>query len=164
MSHAVASAPAVDARSLARQSRADLDRLFAALPPPASGELAGTMRGTVVDAIGLGRLPPGLRAGLLAALRGPIGVWRGKRFAGAQGTNVWGAGSFERLFAAFRVEVGPAVDGSGSCVRLDYDVPETPLTVRAIVREPRRLGTGLFLVRSLQRAGCPRLCLRCVTF
>ena len=76
MSHAVAAAPAVDARSLARQSRGDLDRLFAALPPP-PGELAGTMRGTVVDVIGLGRLPPGLRAGLLAALRGPFGVWRG---------------------------------------------------------------------------------------
>jgi hypothetical protein len=158
MSHAIAAAPAVDARSLARRSRADLDRLFAALPPPASGEVAGTMRGTVVDVIGLGRLPPGVRAGLLAALRGPIGVWRGKRFAGAQGTNVWGAGGFERLFAAFRVEVGPALDGSGSCVRLDYDVPENPLPVRAILGEVRSLGPGLLLGRMHYRAGSARAC------
>jgi hypothetical protein len=158
MSHAIAAAPAVDARSLARRSRANLDRLFAALPLPASGELSGTLRGTVVDAVGLGRLPPGVRAGLLAALRGPLGVWRGKRFAGAQGTNVWGAGGFERLFATFRVEVGPALDGSGSCVRLDYDVPENPLLVRAILGEVRSLGPGLLLGRMHYRAGSARAC------
>ena len=158
MSHAIAAAPAVDARSLARRSRDDLDRLFAALPPPASGEVAGTMRGTVVDVIGLGRLPPGVRAGLLAALRGPIGIWRGKRFAGAQGTNVWGAGRVERGFAAFRVEVCPALDGSGSCVRLDYDVPENPLPVRAILGEVRSLGPGLLLGRMHYRAGSARAC------
>src|SRR5262249_12326138 len=150
--------PAVDARSLARLSRTELDRLFAALPPPASGELAGTLRGTGVDAIGLGRLPPGMRAGLLAARRGPSRLWRGKRLAGVAGTSVWGAGGFERLFAAFRVEVGPAVDGSGSCVRLDYDVPENPLPVRAILGELRSLGPGLFLGRMHYRAGSARSC------
>jgi|SRR5262249_42712718 hypothetical protein len=160
MSRAIAAAVdvAVDARSLARRSRADLDRLFRALPPPAIGELAGLLRGTVVELIGLGRLPPGLRAAILAALRGPLGLWRGKRFAGSQGTNVWGMGRVERLFAAFRVETAPALDGSGSCVRLDYDVAENPLPVRAILGELRGLGPGLFLGRMHYRAGSATAC------
>ncbi len=159
MTQAIAAADiAVDSRSLARRSRADLDRLFASLTAPSLTQLAGTLRGTVVDLVGLGRLPPGLRSALLAALRGPIGVWRGKRFAGSRGTNVWGAGRFERLFAAFRVDAGPAIDGSGSCVRLDYDVEENPLPVRAILGELRALGPGLLLGRMHYRAGSATAC------
>src|SRR5262249_25736862 len=159
MTQAIAPADiAVDVRSLARRSRADLDRVFAGLAAPSAAQLVGTLRGTVVDLAGLGRLPPGLRAGLLAALRGPAGVWRGKRFTGPHGTNVWGVGRFERPFAAFRVDSGAAIDGSGSFVRLDYDVAENPLPVRAILGEARALGPGPFLGRRDYPAGSATAC------
>jgi hypothetical protein len=68
-------------------------------------------------------------------------------------------GPLRRSFGHFRVAPGPALDGSGSCVRLDYDVPENPLPMRGILGEVRALGPGLFLGRMLYRAGSARTCL-----
>src|SRR5262245_32023068 len=78
---------AVDARSLARRTRAELDALFTSLPAPPL--LDGDLRGVQIDFAGLERLPRAVRGAILAALRGPLGLWRGKRLAGARGTNVW---------------------------------------------------------------------------
>jgi hypothetical protein len=150
---------AVDAPSLARCSRAELDALFASLPAPVRAELGGDLRGIQIDLSGLERLPRALRAGILASLRGPLGVWRGKRVAGERGTNLWGIGPLWRCFAQFRVEAAEAVDGSGPCLRLDYDVPENPLPLRGILGELRALGPGLFLGRMYYRAGSGRGCL-----
>src|SRR5262249_7400678 len=72
-------ASTVDARALARRSRPDLDALFATLPAPAPDEVVGELRGTTIDVAGADRLPPRLRAALLAVLRAPAGPWRGKR-------------------------------------------------------------------------------------
>ncbi len=156
---AVAASPAVDARSLARRSRADLDALFACLPAPARSDLAGDLRGVQIDLAGLDRLPRPLRAGILALLRAPAGPWRGKRLAGERGTNLWGLGPFQRTFAHFRVATADALDGSGPCLQLDYDVPENPLPVRGILGELRTLGPGLFLGRMHYRVGSGRTCL-----
>jgi hypothetical protein len=153
------SATAVDAPSLARRSRAELDALFGSLPAPARGEVGGDLRGIQIDLAGLERLPRALRAGILASLRGPLGLWRGKRVEGERGTNRWGFGPFRRSFAQFRVETAAALDGSGPCLRLDYDVPENPLPLRGILGELRRLGPGLFLGRMHYRAGSGRACL-----
>ena len=43
-------------------------------------------------------------------------------------------------------------------MRLDYDVSENPLPVRAILGELRSLGPGLFLGRMHYRAGSARSC------
>jgi hypothetical protein len=152
-------ATAVDARSLSRRSRVDLDALFASLPAPACAETFGDLRGVQIDLAGLERLPRALRASILAALRGPLGLWRGKRLVGERGTNLWGVGSLRRSFAEFRVETGAALDGSGPCLRLDYDVPENPLPLRGILGELRTLGPGLFLGRMHYRAGSGVACL-----
>ena len=150
---------AVDARSLSRRSRAALDALFASLPAPEPATLAGELRGTQIDLAGLERLPHRVRAAFLAILRAPAGPWRGKRLSGGRGTNVWGVGPLRRTFGQFRVAVAPAVDGSGPCVQLDYDVPENPLPLRGILGEVRTLGPGLFLGRMHYRVGSGRACL-----
>lgn len=155
----VVGSPAVDARSLARRSRADLDALFGSLPAPAPSELAGELRGVQIDLAGLDRLPSWLRAGILAVLRAPAGPWRGKRLAGERGTNVWGIGPVRRTFAEFRVAPARVVDGAGPCLQLDYDVPENPLPLRGILGELRTLGPGLFLGRTHYRVGSGRICL-----
>ncbi len=164
MAHALARPVAtldrpVDARSLARCSRAELDALFAALAPPALGEIAGDLRGTQIDLTGLERIPRSLRAAILASLRGPLGLWRGKRISGDRGTNLWGFGPARRAFAQFRVAVADALDGSGPCAQLDYDVPENPLPLRGVLGELRALGPGLFLGRMHYRVGSGRACL-----
>ena len=155
----VESSAAVDARSLARRSRAELDALFASLPCPALLDLRGDLRGVQIDLAGLERLPRAVRAGVLATLRGPMGLWRGKRLMGARGTNLWGIGPLRRAFAAFQVAPADALDGSGPCLQLDYDVPENPLPLRGILGELRTLGPGLFLGRMHYRAGTGRTCL-----
>ena len=152
-------ATAVDARSLSRRSRADLDALFASLPAPVCAQVGGDLRGIQIDLAGLERLPRAIRAGILAALRGPLGLWRGKRLLGEHGTNLWAIGPLRRSFAGFRVETAPALDGSGPCLRLDYDVPENPLPLRGILGELRTLGPGLFLGRMHYRAGSGTACL-----
>jgi hypothetical protein len=152
-------ATAVDARSLSRRSRADLDALFASLPAPAGAAIGGDLGGIQIDLAGLELLPRALRAAILATLRGPLGLWRGKRLVGERGTNLWGIGSFRRSFAEFRVETAVALDGSGPCLRLDYDVPENPLPLRGILGELRALGPGLFLGRMHYRAGSGGACL-----
>ena len=78
---------------------------------------------------------------------------------GERGTNLWGIGPFRRSFAEFRVETAAALDGSGPCLRLDYDVPENPLPLRGILGELRALGPGLFLGRMHYRAGSGGACL-----
>ena len=147
---------AVDARSLSRRTRAELDGLFASLRAPAPTDLGGDLRGTQVDLGGLDRLPGPIRAGILATLRGPLGLWRGKRLSGDRGTNLWPAG---RTFARFRIAIADAVDGTGPCLQLDYDVPENPLPLRGILGELRTLGPGLFLGRMHYRIGTGRACL-----
>ena len=107
-------ATAVDARSLSRRSRADLDALFASLPAPAGAAIRGDLRGIQIDLAGLERLPRALRAAILAALRGPLGLWRGKRVVGERGTNLWGIGPFRRSFAEFRVETAAALRRLGA--------------------------------------------------
>jgi len=152
-------ASTVDARALARRSRPELDALFATLPAPAPDEVVGELRGTTIDVAGADRLPPRLRTALLAVLRAPAGPWRGKRLAGTRGTNVWRVGPFRRAFAEFRVTPAEAVDGSGPCLRLDYDVAENALPLRGILGEMRTLGPGLFLGRMHYRVGSARNCL-----
>ncbi len=150
--------PAVDARSLAHLSRVALDALFASLPAPAAGECEGELRGVQIDLAGLDRLPGRVRAALLAPLRGPLGLWRGKRLTADRGVNVWGVGPARRSFGRFRIAPAAALDGSGPCLQLDYDVPENPLPMRGILGEVRRLGPGMFLGRMLYRAGSGRTC------
>jgi hypothetical protein len=148
---------AVDARSLARRTRAELDALFTSLPAPS--HLDGDLRGVQIDLSGLERLPRAARLAILGALRGPLGLWRGKRLAGDRGTNVWGIGPLQRTFAQFRVASAAAIDGTGPCLQLDYDVAENPLPLRGILGELRTLGPGLFLGRMHYRAGSGRTCL-----
>ncbi len=150
--------PAVDPRSLARLARTDLDRLFATLPAAALDQVQGHLRGSLMGVSGIDRLPLGLRTGLYALLRTPLNVWRGKRFEGTRGVNVWGVGDGQLSFAAFTTKVALALDGSGLCVQLDYDVPENPLVLRGIVGEVRSLGPGLFLARMNYRVGSGRTC------
>lgn len=152
---AMTAAP-VDARSLSRRTRAELDELFRSLPAPAPAALRGDLHGTQVDFTGLERLPAAIRGGILASLRGPLGLWRGKRLSGERGTNLWAAG---RTFAQFRIATSEAVDGSGPCLQLDYDVPENPLPLRGILGELRTLGPGLYLGRMHYRVGSGRTCL-----
>ena len=149
---------AVDTRSLARLHRAEIDALFASLPAPRAA-IDGDLRGIQIDLAGLERLPRALRAAILATLRGPLGVWRGKRLVGDRGTNVWGIGSLRRTFAQYRVATADALDGSGPCLQLDYDVPENPLPLRGILGELRTLGPGLFLGRMHYRVGSGGTCL-----
>ncbi len=151
--------PGIDVRALARRSRPQLDLLFASLSAPALEQLDGDLRGTQVDVAGVDRLPPRLRAALLAVLRAPAGPWRGKRLAGTRGTNLWAVGPLRRTFAQFRVTLAEAVDGSGPCLQLDYDVPENALPLRGILGELRTLGPGLFLGRMHYRVGSGRTCL-----
>lgn len=149
---------AVDARSLASRSRTELDAIFAALPAPELSELRGDLRGSLMGVLGLDRLPVWLRDGIYAALRTPLNVWRAKRFAGDRGVNRWGVGTGQWSFAAYRVKLTVALDGTGPCAQLDYDVDENLLPMRGIVGEVRRLGPGLLLARMNYRAGSAYAC------
>jgi hypothetical protein len=153
----LAPAAAVDAGSLASRSRSQLDALFASLPAPT--ELQGDLRGTQIDLAGLDRVPRAIRSGLLAVLRTPASPWCGKRLAGSRGTNLWGFGPLRRPFAQFRVATAEALDGSGPCLQLDYDVPENVLPLRAILGELRTLGPGLYLGRMHYRTGSGHSCI-----
>lgn len=149
---------AVDARSLASRSRAELDAIFAALPAPDLAELRGDLRGSLMGVLGVDRLPSWLRDGIYAVLRTPLNVWRTKRFAGDRGVNRWGVGDGQLSFAAYRVKLTVALDGTGPCAQLDYDVDENLLPLRGIIGEVRRLGPGLLLARMNYRAGSAHAC------
>lgn len=105
----------------------------AALPP---GEPAGTYDGDLVWLRLPRRLAPRLRSGIfaVAARVAPV-FWKGKRFDGAEGANVWIGGW---AFARFAVR-----DGSS----LSYDVPRNPRPLRPIRGELALRPDGTILGR-----------------
>jgi hypothetical protein len=133
---------AVDPASLSRMSMTELDELFAELEPALLAELQGHKRGHVLAVAGLDWLPAALRRALFE-----LGPWRGKSFEGEFGANTWLLSSQRLEFARYLVREGPALDGSGKVIRLDYDVAANPKALRGVVGELRYLGPGLFLAR-----------------
>lgn len=144
---------AIDPRTLGAMTRTELDAFFAGLPATDAGSLRGRYHGALCGVIGIDRLPARPRELVYALLRTPLNVWRGKAFEGDRGANRWGVGEGQLAFAAYRLLPGTAHDGTGPCLLLDYDVPENPLPLRAILGEIRQLGPGLHLGRMTWRAG-----------
>jgi hypothetical protein len=137
---------AVDAASLARMSMTELDGLFAELEPAGLGELQGRKRGRILALSGLDWVPDAARSALFQLLN-QLPIWRGKHFEGEFGANAWLLPGHNLKFARYLVREAPAEDGTGSVIRLDYDVAANPRPLRGIVGELRHLGPGLFLAR-----------------
>ncbi len=137
---------AVDPRSLARLSMAELDGLFAELEVATLGELQGRKRGRVLAVSGLDWVP-GVARSLLFGFVNELPIWRGKSFDGEFGANAWLLPNHRLEFARFLVREAPSIDGEGPVIRLDYDVATNPAPLRRIVGELRHLGPGLFLAR-----------------
>lgn len=137
---------AVDARSLARMSMAELDALFGDLDVARLAELQGRKRGRVLAVSGLDWVP-GVARGALFGLINELPIWRGKSFEGEFGANAWLLPGHHLQFARFLVREAPSVDGEGTVIRLDYDVAANPALLRRILGELRHLGPGLFLAR-----------------
>lgn len=143
---------AVDARSLARMSMAELDGLFADLDVASVGQLQGRKRGRVLAVSGLDWIP-GVARGAAWGLVNELGIWRGKTFEGEFGTNAWLVPGHLLEWGRFLVREAPAIDGVGPVIRLDYDVAANPAPLRNIVGELRHLAPGLFLARMQLRWG-----------
>lgn len=135
-----------DLADLLRQTRPELDALFALLPAPTAAEAAGHWHGTLMAVRGLGWLPRPLVHGLYRLLALPLNPWRGKSFGGETGANRWFT-AHGAAFGRFRVQASTSgVDGQPTLL-LDYDLPENPAALRPIRGEARRLGDGLLLAR-----------------
>lgn len=119
---------------------ADLASLMNASPSPVV--LAGDYTGRIVSLIALQRLPGMLRTpitSIVAMLARPI--WRGKRFDGNTGTNLWIGRRRPRTFGDFAITT--AQDGHHAA--LDYDQRTNPRPVRLITGEAAAMGPGVFI-------------------
>lgn len=144
--HARPSLHAVDARSLARKSMAELDGLFAELDVASLGELQGHKRGRILAVSGFDWIPGVARSAVLGFVN-ELPIWRGKTFEGEFGANAWLLPGHQLQFARFLVREAPATDGTGTVIRLEYDVAANLGPVRRILGELRHLAPGLFLAR-----------------
>lgn len=119
---------------------ADLASLMNDSPSPVV--LAGDYTGRIVSLIALQRLPGMLRTpitSIVAMLARPI--WRGKRFDGNTGTNLWIGRRRPRTFGDFAITT--AQDGHHAA--LDYDQRTNPRPVRLITGEAAAMGHGVFI-------------------
>lgn len=137
-----------DSRWLRSQGMSGVRAIWSGLEAPPLAALDGEWRGAVV-ATAAERLLGGLWGPVaLNALGGALAVWRGKRFDGARGVNVWVKAGGPLCWASYQVHAGDALDGEGDAVVLDYDLPQNVLPpLRAARGEVRELGPGLLLGR-----------------
>lgn len=152
--------------ALQAMSMAELDQAYRAAPcPHRMSAIAGAPRGSVLAAMALDRgIPARMRSAIVSSSLFP---WAGKTFdtvnerhgKGINRINLLGRAAptwfpFETVFA------DSAIDGK-PCIKLDYDLPQNPFFIRAIVDELREAAPGLLFgpaqIRIGQRAPLPVL-------
>lgn len=152
--------------ALQAMSMAELDQAYRAAPcPHRMGVIAGVPRGSVLAVAALDRgAPARVRRAVTASSMFP---WAGKNFEtvnerhgkGINRINLLGRAAptwfpFETVFA------DSAIDGK-PCIKLDYDLPQNPFFIRAIVDELREAAPGLLFgpaqIRIGQRQPAPVL-------
>jgi hypothetical protein len=137
---------AIGPESLTGMSFAETAETFRRLAHP-DRPPAGDLRGRGVAVAGIERLPRPARTAIVAALARPIMlIWRGKRFEGDSGTNLWLSGRAPIEFARFEVRQDEGGDERGA-LRFDYELPTNPRLARPIAAELRVLAPGLYLGR-----------------
>ncbi len=117
-------------------------QLFAELPTPTEGSLAGPYRGRVVGLPGFAALPRPLRRLIAVVLPRVRFPWYGKAFDGGAGANVWltRSGRFQRL--------GYTVVYTPTGVHLSYDRASNPRWLRGLRAHVRALAPGRYLCRA----------------
>lgn len=125
--------------------RSELDELFGQLEGPAEGELNGIYPGALF-AIKLIDSIPVIRRILYWILDTFLVPWKGKRFDGESGANVWFTGSGRFTFGEYEIE---PVSGSEAPVRLNYDVDQNMGILRPIRGEVKRFSDDTYLARML---------------
>jgi hypothetical protein len=132
------------AHAVLDHSQGELAELFATLVAVSAEEMQGEWIGEMAGVVGLERLPRPVRKVVHSLLPG----WRGKRFTGSVGSNIWGGRTRNTDWLRSRtehVEQSP-VDGRPS-LWLDYDISANPVVMRAIRGELRRLDADVVLGR-----------------
>lgn len=107
---------------------------------PTSVDLAGDYRGRIVSLAALQRLPGMLRipiTSIIAILTRP--VWRGKRFDGNVGTNLWLRNRRPRTFGDFTISTAE----QGHHRILNYDRHANPRPLRRVTGKVAALGPGV---------------------
>lgn len=123
----------------------DLDALFDSLESAA--ELDGTYVGRLIGISGLSWLPGMAKWFTYGILGTWLNPWRGKRFAGDHGANLWGVGRYVAGWGHYRL-----IDSKQEAVtKLDYNVKKNPSLLRPILGEVRQIQDGLFLARMRYR-------------
>lgn len=136
-------------QSLFDMRQGELEELFSSLPSQPLPEQA--LSGRLFAVSGLGWLPRPGKRGLYNLLASPLNPWKGKRFSGPHGANLW-FGLDGAAFGRYRVEERLSDDGN-PCVQFNYNVEENPKVLRAIRGEARHLQPGLWLCRMLWSHG-----------
>lgn len=129
-----------------RQS--ELDQLFQTLDSPETGELSGVYRGTLFAIKGIDTLPSWLRRGVYHLLMTPLNPWRGKRFDGDHGANIWFSRSGQWAFGVYAVI--PCANRE-EALNLDYNQGVNPALLRPILGEVRKINEGYYLARMRYR-------------
>ena len=137
----------LNAHSLLDHSQAELNDLFYNLAWPASGELNGRYKGTLLAIIGLNWLPRILRAWLYRLLRTFINPWTGKRFDKTEGANIWFTRSGKICFGYYNIEDSHQGEDGLPLTQLSYDVDKNIGILRPVRGEVRKLHDDLFLAR-----------------
>lgn len=138
--------PLPDLDALREMDFDGLDHVFDQLPTPEPGAPEGFCRGEVLLARGLDALPVGLPQMFLKLINSPLSPWRGKRFDGETGTNVWFTENGP-AFAGYSIARAHTLDSASEAVVLNYHVDENPQALRPIRGEVKALGPGLWLGR-----------------
>ncbi len=136
-----------DPNSLLKHSQKELDELFQTLPSLKEGELNGVYRGRLFAIIGLGTLPVFLRNLLYRLLQTFINPWKGKRFDGKSGANIWFSKKGTLPYGYYTINSeGSAVDGE-PVTHLSYDIDKNLKLLRPVRGETRKLSDGVYLAR-----------------
>lgn len=147
MTIAVQKLSTFDPNSLLKHSQKELDELFQTLPSLKKGELNGVYRGRLFAIMGLGILPRFLRNLLYRLLQTFINPWKGKRFDGDNGANIWFSKKGTLPYGYYTINSqDSAVDGE-PVTHLSYDVDKNLRLLRPVRGETRKLSDGVYLAR-----------------
>ncbi|GMV41712.1 MAG: hypothetical protein AMXMBFR64_34280 [Myxococcales bacterium] len=143
---------------LAKKELTELHALYEEGEVPPMEALDGRLRGML-----LAPAVPGPGAGVAVALARALAqsramLWKGKSFrptspTTAEGFNLLIALESDHKVAPFHARVATSRHDGQPAVELDYDRPENPLPLRAVVDELRRVGPSLYLGQAWVRLG-----------
>lgn len=139
-------------RALATWTLGATDQHFETLPGPRPGELQGLLRGGILAAPGVSRLPLGLRRLLYGTFLRSTLIWLGKSFDGDRGANTWWTPRGHRPWLRYSLHAKPAADGTDA-IALDYDIDANPTAARRAAAEIRRHAPGEFIGKMTWRTG-----------